>query len=177
MFSMAGVRNVNASTACTRLLICRVGRDRLAFDASDIREVLPLIPLWRPPTLPPPLVGFVRLDGEVVPVLAPGVLFGQTSTPENIDLFAHLLRPHGVGGRMPCLLVDRCEEMISVEGIAVRAIEPGASHNGVVVGEVPLADGVAHLLSLERLLDEGERVRMEALTEEAQRRAREWAAG
>lgn len=169
---MAAAKN---TAGWTDLLICRAGHLRLAFDAADIREVLPLIPLWRPPTLPVPLIGFVRAEGQVLPVLAPGVLFGDASVPESIDLFSHLLRPHGAGGQIPCLLVDRCEEMRSVERIDIGPVEPGASHNGVVTGEVPLADGIAHLLSLERLLNEGERARMQALTEEAQRRAREWA--
>jgi purine-binding chemotaxis protein CheW len=161
---------------CKHLLICRVGKHLFAIDAAAIREVLPLLPLWRPPTLPPPFVGFVRSEGEVLPVLSPGVLFGEMPSPGRVDLFAHLVRPHGAGARTPCLLVDRCEDIVSAEDILLRPVRPDASYNGVVSAEAVLSSGVAHLLSLDRLLDESERARMAALTEEARRRAHEWAA-
>lgn len=157
------------------LLICRVGAERYAIEGSRIAEVMPLLPLWRPPTLPIPLAGFVRVRGEALPVLALRVLLGGAGEPGPIDIFAHLLRPHGAGGTAPCLLVDRCEDIVPAATARMAEVDPAASRDGVALAQVELADGgVAHLLSLERLLDEAERARIDTLTREASRRAALW---
>ena len=154
-------------------LLCHVGGDRLAIAASDVREVLPLLPVWRPPTLPSPLAGFVSVEGATLPVLSLAALFGAGATGE-VDVFAHLVRPRNADGGHPCLLVDRADDIVMPEPEALRAVSSDASQNGAIVAEVMLADGVAHVLSLDQLLIESERARIAALTEDAARRAAEW---
>jgi purine-binding chemotaxis protein CheW len=163
------------------LLICRVGDDRIALPSADVREVIPLLPVWRPPTLPRPLAGFINVRGEILPVLSPAALFEWPQASEPTDLFSHFVRLRGDagddGGAALCLLVDRVEDFVTPPAAAVRPVRDSATHNGTVAAEVVLEDGIVHLLSLERLLDEGERARIAALTEEAARRAAEWATG
>ncbi|WP_162806626.1 chemotaxis protein CheW [Sphingosinicella terrae] len=156
-------------------LLCEIGDDRVAIEAADVREILPVLPLWRPPTLPRPLAGFIRVRGEVLPVLAPAILFG-TADAGPLDVFAHIVRTHGEPHASLCLLVDRVEDLVSPDPAAVRPIDAGASQNGAFVAELDLDGGMAHLLALDRLLDESERARIAALTEDAARREELWSA-
>ncbi|MFV0624593.1 chemotaxis protein CheW [Sphingomonas sp. ac-8] len=159
------------------LLLFRAGDHRLALPAREVREVLPLLPIARPPTLPRPLAGFVDVRGETLPVLAPALLFDTGATLGTLDLFAHLIRPRGDAAVTPCLLVDRVEDMVAPEPEAIRPVDPEASHNGAILAELTLDDGPAHLLSLARLLSEAERDRLAALATHADARAAEWADG
>ena len=146
-------------------LLCEIGDDRIAIEAAKVREILPVLPLWRPPTLPRPLAGFIRVRGEVLPVLAPAILFGA---PDGgaVDAFAHIVRTRDEAPASLCLLVDRAEDLVAPDPAAIRPIEAGASQNGAFVAELDVDAGMAHLLSLDRLLDESERVRIAALAEE-----------
>lgn len=157
------------------LLLFRAGDHRLALPARDVREVLPLLPIARPPTLPRPLAGFVDVRGETLPVLAPALLFDGGAALGTLDLFAHLIRPRGDAA--PCLLVDRVEDMISPDPQAIRPVDADASHNGAILAELALDDGPAHLLSLAKLLSEAERDRLAALTVQADARVADWAIG
>ncbi|MFV1919250.1 chemotaxis protein CheW [Sphingomonas sp. MJ1 (PH-R8)] len=159
------------------LLLFRAGDHRLALPARDVREVLPLLPIARPPTLPRPLAGFVDVRGETLPVLAPALLFDGGTALGTLDLFSHLIRPHGPAATMPCLLVDRVEDMVTPDADAIRPVEAEASHNGAILAEVTLPDGPAHLLSLARLLSEAERERLAALAAQAEARAADWTIG
>lgn len=155
------------------LLVFRIGGGRFAIDAGRVSDILPMLPLWRPPSLPAPLAGFASIAGAVVPVLDPAALFGARRRA-SAGLFAHIVRPHGAGARMPCLLVDRVEDIQSTTGLDIGPVAPDHSQGGAVIGEVSLADGIAHLLSLDRLLADAERARIADLTDDARRRAADW---
>lgn len=158
------------------LLLLTIGDAQIAIDAAGVRDVLPLLPLWRPPTLPRPLAGFVAVGDAVLPVLDPAALFGQPPR-DTLGLFAHLVRPHGAGADRPCLLVDRVEDVVAVAPDQIAPVDAGQSRHGAMLAEVTLAGGaIAHLVSLDRLLAEGERARVAALAEDAERRRAEWAA-
>ncbi|WP_380931384.1 chemotaxis protein CheW [Sphingomonas arantia] len=154
------------------MLICEVGPVRFALALSDVAEILPIVPLWRPPTIPRPLVGFVMVRGETVAVLSPALLFdGDAAEGAAVDLYAHLVRVRGAGA--PCLLVDRAAEI--VRDAVVRPVADDASYRGCVTGMVDAGEGQAHVLSVPRLLADGAAARIDALTADAARRAREWA--
>ncbi|WP_076072544.1 chemotaxis protein CheW [Sphingomonas montana] len=153
------------------MLICDVGPVRFALVLSDVVEILPIVPLWRPPTMPRPLVGFVMVRGETVAVLSPALLFdGDAAMPDTIDLSAHLVRVRGGAA----LLVDRADAIVTDP--VVRAVTPDLSYRGCVTGMVDAGGGDAHVLSVPQLLADGAAARIAALTAEAARRGREWAA-
>lgn len=156
------------------ILLCRIGRNRVALEAASVREVLPMLPLWRPPTLPRPLAGMAEVRGKVLPVVDPRLLFSGEAAAEAPDIWAHIVRPRGAPGACPCLLVDRVEDVVTPAPDAVRPVGDDQSFNGAVVAELLLPDGAAHLLSLDRLLDSAERARVAALTGEAVRRVKLW---
>lgn len=157
------------------LLVCRVGTLRLAIESRLVRELLPMLPLWRPPTLPAPLAGFVSVRGEILPVLAPAILLGQADALGIVEGFSHIVRPQDASAARPCLLVDRVEDLVRPGAYTAAEVAPEASLNGTIIAELQLADGIAHLISLDALLDNAERAQLAALTETARLRAVQWA--
>lgn len=151
-------------------LILRIGDTRLALPMAAVREVLPLLPIDAPPGLPRPLLGFVTLQGDPVPVLAPRLLLDPQEQVSRVDLFAHLVRLRdGI-----CLLVDRAEDVATGD---VGPLAPGHSLNAAIIGELSLgADGVAHVVAPDRLLLDSERAVLATLTAAAADRRDQWTA-
>ncbi|MEH3038960.1 MAG: chemotaxis protein CheW [Sphingomonas paucimobilis] len=149
-------------------LILRTGDTRLALPMTAVREVLPLLPIDAPPGLPRPLLGFVTLQGQPVPVLAPRLLLDPQEQLGRIDLSAHLVRLRDD----VCLLVDRAEDVATGE---VGPVDPGHSLNDAIVGELALGNGVVHVVAPDRLLLEGERAILAELTAAAAERRTLWA--
>jgi purine-binding chemotaxis protein CheW len=157
------------------LLICLTRLGRIALPAAGTIAVLPMLPLWRPPTLPRPLIGFVTIAGQPVPVLSPDLLFDPDHPMAEVAFEAHLVRLRGIGSGETCLLVDRVEEMILPEADAIGAVAPGETYGDCVIAEVRIASGIAHWIAPDRLMGAAERAKLDALTREATRRAHEWA--
>ncbi len=158
-----------------KLIVCRAGAHRIALAMDGVREVLPLLPINRPPALPRPLLGFIDVRGETLSLVSPALVLDDGQATDAIDIDAHILRL--ADAALPCLLVDRVEDVATVAADDVRPLSPGSSPNDAFTAEVMLADGVAHLLATDRLLDDAERMRLADLTTVARRRAAEWAAG
>jgi purine-binding chemotaxis protein CheW len=152
-----------------RVLLVAVGPRRLALPARAVAGVLPLLPLWRPPACPRPLAGFLAERGRALPVIALGALLGDGEQPAG--LYAHIVR---LAAAPLALLVDRAEDVVAAPPAAPLA--PGVSVNDAIVAELPLADGIAHLLAVDRLLLADERVRLAELAADADRRLAEWTA-
>ncbi len=163
------------SLASEPLLICRVAAGKLAIPAGAVAAVLPVLPLWRPPTLPRPVAGFAAIMGATVAVLHPDMLFDPEAELPAIDLYAHFVRLRGVAAQDVCLLVSRAEEMVTPMDEDIRRLASNSAHNGCVVAEVRLGDEVAHMIAVDRLLDQSEQVKLESLTRLAERRAGIWA--
>lgn len=155
--------------------ICSVADRKLTIAADAVSAVLPMLPLWRTPTLPAAVVGFAEVRGGVLPVLATAVVLGWRDMIGAVDGFAHILCPTDASATRPCLLIDRVEERRSIDMDAIGAVDPANSLNGVVSGEIAIDDGIAHVIELDRLLDRFERARLEQMTEMARQRADHWA--
>lgn len=149
-------------------LILRIGDTRLALPLSAVREVLPMLPIDASPGLPVPILGFVLLQGAPVPVLAPLLLLDPLARVDTVALSAHLVRLRDGG---PCLLVDRAEDVASGN---VAPVSADHSLNAAIIGELPVGDDVAHVIAPDRLLLDGERATLAALTAAAARRAHQW---
>lgn len=158
----------------TSFLILLVGDVRLALPLSEVREILPLLPIERPPGLPGPLIGFITVRGEALPVIAPLLMLEPMSKMESVDLFAHIVRLHGPSDTRPCLLVDRVEDALDVESDHALPIDPSHSMNGALTGELRLDGNVAHIVALDRLLLDAERSALARLTAQAQSRLGQW---
>lgn len=140
-------------------LLAHAGARRFAIPVRDVAAVLPLPRLTRPPAaVPPPLLGFANVGGRTTPVIAPGALLGD-GTPEALGLDAHLVL---LNGDPPiAVAVDRATGMLRAEPTEVRPVDPSASANGWLAGEVGEARHA--VVRVDRLLLEAERARFAAL--------------
>ncbi len=147
--------------------------DRLcALRRDAVRELLPLPRLSRPPTLPPPLAGFVNLAGEPVPVLALGRLLGlEEAQPPGLYDHLILLREEAAPA---ALLVRRVLDLTTPPAGAVRPVADAATLNGCVEAEFDWGGRLVHLLSPTGLLLEQERRALLDLTDAARRRLMAW---
>lgn len=146
-------------------LIMRIGDSRIALPMAAVGEVLPLLPIEAPPGLPRPLLGFVTLRGLPVPVLVPQLLLDPDAALATIGLSAHLVRLKDG----PCLLADRAEDVVQGR---VAPLDPAHSLNAAIVGEL----GTVHVIDPARLLLDGERRTLAALTAAAAVRHDQWVA-
>ena len=153
------------------LLTASVAGRLVAIAASEVVQVLPMLPLWRPPTVPAPLRGFAEASGGVLPVLSARALLGlgEDAAP---GLYAHIVRIGRVGGRQVGLLVDRAEGFVTP-----ASLEPLASAdtlNGCATAVFAHEGGVGWLIDPARLLGVAEGDMRAALVAEARRRRAEW---
>lgn len=152
---------------------------RCALRHADVRELLPLPRLWRAPTLPAPVAGFLNLAGEAVPVLDLVRLFGL---PEGEDdpaagLYRHLILLRAAPGQTHiALLVTRVLDLVPFAPERLRPVADGATLNGCVEAEFELAGAFVHLIAVDRLLLEEERQALLGLRAAAEARLEGWRA-
>lgn len=137
--------------------------------AGEIREVLPMCEVVRPPALPPVLEGFLNLRGQLTPVVRLDRLFGLAEV--QFLLHTHLV----VLQRRPplALLVDRVREIMS--SAPGGCLEPPPEHVfGDCLEEVYQLDTRSiSLLRVDRLLLKEEESRISEFVRIAERRLEE----
>lgn len=145
----------------TAYLLLDVAGVPCAMARPSVSEVLPLPDLHAPPAGGGPLAGFLNLGGDPVPVVDLARLLGLRSGDVSADdPYRHiLLDAKGTTG----FLVDRVEDLVTVEASAVRPVSAERTLNGCVTAEIARGDGLVHVLSLSHLLTEEERARLSAL--------------
>ncbi|HZH53100.1 MAG TPA: chemotaxis protein CheW [Microvirga sp.] len=149
-----------------------------ALRRQEVRELLPLPRLWRPPSMPRPVAGFFNLGGAAVPVVRLEVLFGLERRGETseAELYRHLILVDGLTGSGPCaLLVDRVLDLAHAGGAQLSAVRPENTLNGCVEAEIDYGGRLVHLLSLGRILFAEEKQVLADLGRHAQSRLSEWA--
>ena len=132
---------------------------------------LPLPRLQRRPGLPPAVAGFFSFGRQTLPVLDLSRLLDLRQPvvlPEAEGLYRHLLRLDGV-----TLLVDRAIGFAAPVEAPAEAV-PDRWQHGCVDRPVMVGDEPAMLLDPERILQQDERERLEALREAARRRRDAW---
>jgi purine-binding chemotaxis protein CheW len=141
-----------------------------ALGVNEVREIVPMAELSRPPGSPSILAGFLNLAGQPLPVIRLNRMFGLPDQP--LGLYTPLLILRGPDQRL-ALQVDRVSQ---ITAIAAGAILPAGDHhsfNDCVLGMLRLADEVVLLLSLERILLDKERQCIAELEAAEQERLRE----
>jgi purine-binding chemotaxis protein CheW len=154
-------------------VVARIGDRRVAFPATEVRSVMPVPPLWRPPTTPRPIFGFLPMGESVLPVLNGGVLLG-IATVARPTVYAHILILPGLGATGAGLLVDRADDTVTIAAEVVLPLDPADTLNGCAVALAETADGPVHVLSSARLIAAAEADALAALAAEAERRLAEW---
>jgi len=156
------------------MLICELGEQLVAVRSSDIDAILPLPRLWRPPSLPRPIMGFFNLGGEAVAALSLKRLLGREEDAA-LNYYAHLLLLYPRDGVRHALLVDRAADFFEPADSVLMPVKDADSFNGCIAAEVSMDGQIVHVLSTERLLLSAETERVKHLTEMAQQRMNEWA--
>jgi len=121
---------------------------------EDVQEIVPMASLFRPPTIPSLLEGFLNLRGTALPVLPLGRLFGLHERP--LELHTPLVILRGAGHPI-ALLVDKVSRILSVTSDALLPAGEDHSFNNCAEAEVVVDGRMIHLLSPERLLIEKQR--------------------
>lgn len=135
-------------------VVFTVGEETLALRQEDVRRVLPLPALGRPPGLPQIVEGILDLAGVAIPVVRLDRLFGFPPAP--LHPYQHLLLLSSVNPPL-ALLVDRVTEVLRDLGPRITHLGPGETFNDCAVGQFAHGSGSVHLLLAERLLNEHER--------------------
>src|SRR5207245_4311039 len=118
---------------------------------EDVQEIVPMASLFRPPTIPSLLEGFLNLRGTAIPVLPLGRLFGLQERP--LELHTPLVILRGAGYPI-ALLVDNVSRILSVSSGALLPVQEAHSFNNCAEAEAVVEGLVIHVLSSERLLIE-----------------------
>jgi purine-binding chemotaxis protein CheW len=157
------------------MLIFDVGAQTCALAGEDVREVLPIARLWRPPNAPAAVAGMLNLGGNVIPVLSLSDLF-NVSAGDVANPYRHLLltRPSLRYGEI-ALLADRVRDLVYVSPDRFRPIDDRETLNGCVRADFEWENGqLVHQLDLARLLLEEEKTRLEAMRQTAEARLAQW---
>jgi purine-binding chemotaxis protein CheW len=134
---------------------------------ENVQEIVPIASLYRPPTIPSLLDGFLNLRGTAVPVIRLGRVFRLEERP--LDLYTPLVILRG-GGYLIALLVDSVSCIFSVSGDALLPVQKEHCFNDCTEAEAVVEGRVIHVLSLERLLIEKQRQFLEEFQEIEQQR-------
>lgn len=154
------------------MLVARVGDRLIGLPLGEIAQVLPMMPLWRPPTLPAPVRGFLTMHGIALPVLDGHALLGLGAGGDP-GVYSHILELRTLGRRPAGLLVDRAEGFTSVA--AFGALDAECSLNGCATAIFQYrGEALAYRIEIDRLLGAAEQEALALLTEEAERRRGEW---
>ncbi len=154
-----------------QLLAATVAGRLIAVAAAEVLQILPMLPLWRPPTAPASLCGFAEAGG-ILPVLSARALLGlgAEATPA---LYAHIVRVGKVGCHQAGLLVDRAEGFVIPS--ALEPLAAGDTLNGCATALFTHGGAVGWVIDPARLLDAAEGEALAAFAAEARRRRTEWA--
>ncbi len=141
---------------------------------EDVREVVPVAWLDRPPHLSFMVEGILNLGGQAVPVLRLDRLLGLEDGCYGLDASILIMRPRPEGGTFG-LLVEHVDSVREMSAFAAMGLPPGQSFNDCLV-EVLERDGKAvNLLAWDRILLEQERERLVEFQDRAQARLAELA--
>lgn len=145
-----------------------VGRG-FGLPVDDVREVVPVAWLDRPPHLSSMVEGILNLGGQAVPVLRLDRLLGLEEGRYGLDASVLIMRPGPEGGTFG-LLVEHVDGVREMAAFAAMGLPPGQSFNDCLV-EVLEQDGRAvNLLAWDRVLLEQERERLAEFQDRAQAR-------
>lgn len=132
-------------------LTFQIGGQNLALDVHRVREVVPRVPLQRPPLAPDWLAGSFVFRGRIVPVVDLHRLMRAGECPEHLS--SRIILVAEPGGPADALV-----GLLAAHVVDVREL-PAAAAGGPTV----TADGtILHLVDLNRLLPDPGLIRQHA---------------
>lgn len=157
-------KSMRPAQAAERLLLFEIGGRRLAVRLEEVAEALPGVALAPPPALTRLLVGFLNLDGALLPVLNMARLLELPDIELRPDTPIIVEKKRTFGW-----LVSRIERVVSSAGHETAP----ASGAAIAHGAATIDGSIVAVLSLEKLLLEQERQAILELQQAQEARLRE----
>ncbi|WP_068437756.1 chemotaxis protein CheW [Magnetospirillum sp. XM-1] len=133
------------------IVMFRLAGQGFGLPVDDVREVVPLAWLDRPPHLPAMIEGILNLGGQAVPVLRLDRLLGVEGSHYGMDASILIMRPRPGGGVLG-LLVEHVDGVREFGDFTAMDLPPGQSFNDCLA-EVVERDGRSmNLLAWDRIL-------------------------
>ncbi|MFC3675362.1 chemotaxis protein CheW [Ferrovibrio xuzhouensis] len=144
-------------------------KGKCALPAADVRRLIHIPHLTRPPGIPSLVEGFLNLAGSVIPVLRIDRLFGEPDIAFDPYLCVIVLK----NASPPLsLLVEGVDTVIRLHADHISPVDPGESFNACVTASATVDGQDIALLDTRRLLTvREERTLAELLTIQQQRLA------
>lgn len=152
------------------LLIFDVGQLVCGLPLGEVREVLAMCSLLRPPALPALLEGFLNLRGQAIPVLRVDRLFGLAAAPFRLHTHLVVLRRQRLA-----FIADRARDIVSGNTGEVLQPSPGSVFGDCLEGTLRVGSDDINLLRVERLLLKQEESKIAEFRAIAERRIAELA--
>ncbi len=128
---------------------------------GDVREVVPVAWLDRPPQMPALVQGILNLAGRAVPVLRLDRLLGLDDGHYGLDSSILVMRDGGGDdARSLGLLVEHVDGVRPVESFAAMGLSEASSFNGCLAEQLAVGESIVLLLSWRRVLLVEERERL-----------------
>jgi purine-binding chemotaxis protein CheW len=146
---------VSPAADISGIVVFRMGTQYFGLRVEQVREVVPVAWLDRPPNLSSLVEGILNLGGEAVPVLRLDRLLDQAEGRYGLDASILIMRPQPEQASLG-LLVEHVEGVRELEDFRAMGLPAGQSFNDCLV-EVLERDGkTVNMLSWKRLLLEQE---------------------
>lgn len=144
---------------------------------GDVREVVPVAWLDRPPQMPSVVQGVLNLGGKAVPVLRLDRLLGLGDGHYGLDSSILIMRETAGDPRVLGLLVEHVDNVRAVETFAALGVPGSQSFNSCLADQLTLGETVVQLLSWSNILLAEERDRLADFSARAEERLAAFAAG
>ncbi len=135
------------------LVLFDVERRLFALPTDEVSEIIAMVTLSHPPGLPSILEGILNLRGRAVVVIRMAAVLGLP------DQSIHAYTPLIVLRQKPAmaLMVRQVSRIWTPPAGSLLPLEDKTSFNRCTEASIPVESGVAHLISVERILLERER--------------------
>lgn len=151
------------------IVMFRLAGQGFGLRVDDVREVVPLAWLDRPPHLPAMVEGILNLGGQAVPILRLDRLMGMEVGRYGMDASILIMRPRSESGMLG-LLVEHVDGVREVGDFTAMDLPAGQSFNDCLA-EVLERDGRSvNLLAWDRILLQQERAALDEFQARTQQR-------
>lgn len=143
-----GAERERSTSVKDKVVVFEVSGYSCGLPMEQVREIVPMCDLARPPGLPPLLEGFLNLRGEITPVLRMERLFGLS--PIILRRHTQIIVLHG---ETPlALLADEVRNVVSLGPDELLPASDDSVFNDCVEGVLFTARAPVHVLRVDRLL-------------------------
>jgi len=154
------------------IVVFRLAGQGFGLPVDDVREVVPVAWLDRPPHLSSMVEGILNLGGQAVAVLRLDRLLGLEGGRHGLDASILIMRPRAAEGAFG-LLVEHVDGVRDFGDFAAMDLPGGQSFNDCLTDVLDLGGRAVNLLAWDRVLLEQERDKLAEFQARAQTRLAE----